>query len=145
MDEIGRMVNRLSSKIKREFRNLPAFKKLDNVSSTNGLIIMYIYEHGGIVNQKDLEDRFGITRSTVSKVLSLMEQKNLIIRESEESDQRKKKIILTEDAIQLSKECVKEKNEFDNKMKKVLGDKCDEFMDCLKLLDDYYNGGKKND
>ena len=143
MDDIGRMINRVSSKIKRDFKNLPSFKKLDNISSTNSFIIIYIYEHGGCVYQKEIEDRFGITRSTVSKVLSLMEQKNLIIRESEEIDQRKKKIILTNEAKELAKDCISEKNDFEANINKALGNKSKEFMNCLNILDEYFGGEKK--
>lgn len=143
MEDIGRLIGSLSNKIKREFKNLPAINKLDKVSSTNGNIIIYIYKHEGPVYQKDIEERFGITRSTVSKVLTLMEQKNLIIREEEKNDQRKKKIILTDVAIELSKEFIKEKNEFEKGIKDTLGKDTDSFIKSLKLLDLYFSGGKK--
>ena len=143
MQDVGRMIIRLNSKIKREFKKIPAIKNLDNISSTNSFIIIYIYEHGGSVYQKDIEEKFGITRSTVSKVISLMEQKNLIIREEDSNDSRKKKVSLTNDAIILSKEFVKERNEFERKINEVLGDKLESFSDSLLILDNYFNGGEK--
>ena len=45
--------------------------------------------------QKDLENAFKVRRSTVSKTVELMEQKQLIVRESVNGDARKKKLCLT--------------------------------------------------
>ncbi len=143
MNDVGRMIIRLNSKIKREFRKLPAIKKLDNISSTNSFIIIYIYEHDGAVYQKDIEERFGITRSTVSKVISLMEQKDLIKREDDLNDSRKKKVILTDKAIELSKEFIKEKNEFEKRINEVLGDNLEDFNKSLLILDSFFSGGEK--
>jgi DNA-binding MarR family transcriptional regulator len=72
-----------------------------------------------------------------------MEQKNLIIREEDSNDSRKKKVSLTSDAIILSKEFVKERNEFERKINEVLGDKLESFSDSLLILDNYFNGGEK--
>ena len=45
---------------------------------------------------QDVERRFGVTRSTSSRVLGLMERKGLIVRESVRRDARLKKIVLTD-------------------------------------------------
>ena len=59
---------------------------------------------GREVCQRDLEEAFGITRSTVSKVLDLMERKGLIERTSVERDARLKKLTLLPKAWELSKQ-----------------------------------------
>lgn len=46
--------------------------------------------------QRDLEKKFGITRSTASKVVNLMVQKELIVREKVPGDARLKKLKLTD-------------------------------------------------
>ena len=143
MNDVGRMILRLNSKIRREFMKMPSIKKLDNISSTNGFIIVYIYEHGGSVCQREIEERFGITRSTVSKVITLMEQKGLIIREEDLTDSRKKKVSLTDKAIELSKEFVKERDEFEDGINKALGNNLESFRKSLEVLDMYFSGGEK--
>ncbi len=50
----------------------------------------------GRIFPQDVERRFGITRSTSSRVLALMERKGLIVRESVPRDARLKKIVLTD-------------------------------------------------
>ena len=47
------------------------------------------------IYQRDLEETFGITRSTVSKNINLMVQKGLIVREGVAHDARLKKLVLT--------------------------------------------------
>ena len=47
----------------------------------------------------ELESEFGITRSTASRVLRLMEQKGLVERQSVPQDARLKKLVLTPKAL----------------------------------------------
>lgn len=138
---IGNKINKLSYIIKREFSKLKAIEKLDRISATNGFILMYIYDSKEDVFQKDIENNFGMTRSTASRVISLMVQKNLIIRENVLKDQRLKKLILTDESKELCKEVSKEILEFENKLTKNL-DK-EEFNKNLELIYSNLNGGKK--
>lgn len=69
------------------------------ISGTNVRILHYLYEHEGKdVFQRDIENAFDIRRSTVSKVVQLMEQKELISRQSVNGDARLKRIVLTDKA-----------------------------------------------
>ena len=66
------------------------------MTGANAWIIGYIAEHRDKdVFQKDFEEEFGITRSTASKVVNLMEKKGLIARCSVPGDARLKKLTLT--------------------------------------------------
>ena len=136
---IGDKINKLSYIIKREFLKLPAIEKLDRISATNGFILMYIYDSKKDVFQKDIENHFGMTRSTASRVISLMEQKNLLIRESVEKDQRLKKLSLTEESRLLCVEVSNQIIEFDNKLTTNL-DK-ERFVKDLDLICSNLNGG----
>jgi DNA-binding MarR family transcriptional regulator len=60
------------------------------------------------VYQKDLEKRFEIRRSTATQILSLMEKNGLILRQPVPRDARLKRLVLTEKAIEMHKEVVKE-------------------------------------
>lgn len=72
-------------------------------TGNNEWIIGYLSENSDRdIYQKDLEDHFTIARSTVSKVLRLMERKGLIQRESVAYDARLKKIVLTEKAKKIN-------------------------------------------
>lgn len=65
----------------------------------NAEIIIYLSRHEGEeIFPQDLEQRFGLTRSTISRVLALMERKGLIEREPVKRDARLKRIVLTDRA-----------------------------------------------
>lgn len=108
----------LNTRLKRKVVNIPEIMELDDLSGTNGFIIGYIYKSEKPVYQKDLEREFGITRSTASKVLSLMEKKCLIERKSVDSDARLKEIVLTKKAIELNNKVISALDRFDKKLLK---------------------------
>ncbi len=80
-------------------RNSELKKEVDNMTCSNGWIIGHLTrmeKMGQVVYQRDFENDFGITRSTASKVLKLLEKKGMITRTAVSHDGRLKKIELTE-------------------------------------------------
>ena len=72
-------------------------EEAEDVSNGNVDIIVYLARHDNEeIFPQDIEQRFGVTRSTSCRVLGLMEQKGLIARESVKRDARLKKIVLTD-------------------------------------------------
>lgn len=100
---VGLELRSLNNLIKRYIDNLPEKKQADSITGTNGWIIGYISKHPDQdIYQKDLEEHFSITRSTASRVITLMERKGLVKRESVASDARLKKLVLTQKALDVS-------------------------------------------
>ena len=98
---IGLELRTLNNLIRRYFEFASHKNEIETITGNNGWIIGFLgkkEEAGKDVYQKDIEDHFNITRSTVSNVLSLMESKDLIQRMAVEKDARLKKIVLTEKA-----------------------------------------------
>ncbi len=94
---LGHEIHVLSNLICRQIDNSPIKMKIEDATGNNTWIISYIAQKGDTdVFQKDLEKQFGITRSTASKVVSLMVRKGLIERQSVPEDARMKKLVLTE-------------------------------------------------
>lgn len=97
--KLGKDIHRLDVSIGRNLCQNLQLCGVEDVSGTNGRIIRFLSEHENTdVYQRDLEKEFGITRSTASRVLTLMEQKGLIIRSGVSHDARLKKLTLTEKA-----------------------------------------------
>ena len=91
---IGRELRSLSNLIMRQVERQQ--KDMDTVTAANGWIIGYIADNSPRdIYQRDLEETFGITRSTVSKNINLMVQKGLIVREGVAHYARLKKLVLT--------------------------------------------------
>lgn len=101
---IGLELRSLNNIIMRFMENNTHKKYIDSITGTNGWIIGYIAHHADKdVFQKDLEQKFSITRSTASKVINLMVQKGLIERHPVSHDARLKKLVLTPKALEFSK------------------------------------------
>lgn len=84
-----------------ETQGLPRPKDGRGISGTNLFIMAYLYEHRDRdIFQKDLEEQLNVRRSTISKVLQIMEEKELIRREQVARDGRLKKIVLTEQSME---------------------------------------------
>lgn len=99
---IGMELHSLSNMNRRYMDNNSHKQVVDSITGTNGWIIGYL-DHNSErdVFQKDLEDAFSITRSTVSKVVNLMVQKGLVERSPVEYDARLKKLTLTQKSLEL--------------------------------------------
>lgn len=101
---IGLELRTLNNLIRRYFDFSSHKNEIETITGNNGWIIGYLGDkaaEGVDIYQKDIEDHFNITKSTVSNVLSLMEQKGLIKRQAVDKDARLKKIVLTKKAEEL--------------------------------------------
>ncbi len=103
---VGKAIRSLNNMIMRRFdSNRPDKEVLERITGTNRWVIGFMVDQqraGKTVYQRDLEEAFGVTRSTVSKVLDLMVQKGLIERQSVAHDARLKKLVLLPKAMELS-------------------------------------------
>ncbi len=86
----------------------------DGTTAYHGRIIGYLYAHRDTdVFQRDIENHFGIRRSTVTKVLQVMESNGLITRTAVLSDARLKKLTLTQKAEDMHEHFRKEIDNFE--------------------------------
>ena len=103
---LGRQIGHVSHLFRRSIYNLIASESRDftddSLTGRNFWVLRYLQDHPGEdVFQKDLEAAFKIRRSTVSRMMELMEQKGLLTRESVGGDARLKRLALTPKAEEL--------------------------------------------
>ena len=124
---------------------LESIEALERVSGTNSFILVYILEKE-IVFQKDIEKEFGITRSTASKVISLMESKGLIIRKSVSNDLRLKQLVLTDEAKKIVLAVKEDLNKFEKRLTYGLTEEEKELLSSIlgKIEKNIFEGGKNN-
>ena len=121
--EIGFQVRTLSNLIRRNFENFGSVKKQQCLTGAHGWVIGYLYNNRHRdVFQRDFESEFSIRRSTITKMLTLMEKNDLITRESVEDDARLKKIVLTDKALKLQSQVSKDIKELEEKMSKDISE-----------------------
>ncbi len=93
--KIGMEVRALSKYIGRYLNNI---QSQYDITGPQGLILMYIYQTDEDVYQRDIEKFFNIRRSTATGLITSLEEKEYIIKESVMSDARLKKLVLTKKA-----------------------------------------------
>lgn len=117
-------VKQLSNLIQRKFFKSEVKKKVDTMTFSHGWVIGYLYDNRNrCVLQSELEKEFRIRRSTITKILQLMEKNGLICRVPVENDARKKQLVLTPKAMQLHILVMNEMDETDRKIKKGINKK----------------------
>ena len=101
--DCGVWINILSHKLKKRMNaNMQSL----GLTGMQSHVIHYVLVKSaeGPVFQRDLERTFGLSRSTATGMLQLMERNGLILRESVASDARLKSLILTEKALHLDEQ-----------------------------------------
>lgn len=119
----------LSHVLKRYMDSSTSKKYVDNLTGTNGWVIGYLWSNRDHdVFQRDIEEEFSIRRSTVSKILKLMEEKELIKREGVEYDARLKKLVLLPKSLEIQKMI---DEDFDHMYKKAFANLTDQEIESL--------------
>lgn len=95
---LGFEINAVSNMLKRK-----ALKPDNSLTKMQMWIIGFVYNKENCdVFQGDIEKTFHITRATASDILKRMERDGLITRTSSSCDARRKKIMLTDAAVQIA-------------------------------------------
>ena len=99
--DCGAWINLLSHKVKAR---LNAMLQDLGITAVQSRVIYYILAHyeEGPVFQRDIERVFGLSRSTATGILQLMEKNGIIRRESVARDARLKSLVPTERAFELA-------------------------------------------
>ncbi len=99
MEECNKLcfeVKRLGHAIERSIRNDMSRQGFDDMTNMHGWILGYLYRNKDVdVYQKDIEKEFGISKSTVTNIIQLMEDKGYVIRKADKYDSRLKVVKLT--------------------------------------------------
>lgn len=114
-EHIGFQVHRLHILCKR-LVDQQAFGDMDDPpTKTQTWVMSFLYENRGRdIFQRDIQEQFGVRRSTVTGILQLMEKNGWITRQSVGEDARLKKIELTPQAVELHErvgECIRKSEE----------------------------------
>ena len=101
--DCGAWINLLSHKVKKRLNGI--LQDLD-ITAVQSRVIYYILVHcqDGPVFQRDVENAFGLSRSTATGILQLMEKKGIIHLESVPSDARLKSLVPSQKAVELNAE-----------------------------------------
>lgn len=114
---IGTEVKALSNLIHRKFEHSKSKLKVSNLTGMQSWIIGYLYENSAKdIFQRDIETAFSVRRSTVARILKLMEEHDLVIRESVDNDARLKKLRLTQKAIAINETIISDMDKVESQL-----------------------------
>ena len=113
--DFGLKLNILSHKLKKRLN--AELSKL-GITGVQSRILHYILVHRAHdpVFQRDIENAFGLSRSTATGILQLLERDGLIRRESVSSDARLKSIVPTEKAARIDAQVLESIVEIEQKL-----------------------------
>ncbi len=101
-------------------------------------IIHYLCTHRKeTIHQRDIEKIITSRRSTTSGILNTMEKNNLIKRINSQQDARSKQVVLTDYSKKISKQMVKQKEIFENKLKENISE--NELINFFKVTEKIKN------
>lgn len=130
---IGKDIHIVSNKICRKMDQLTG--RFDCTHSQFTVILYLIKNRERDVFQRDIEEEFGIRRSSVSATLSNLEEKGYIKRSSVSQDARLKKITVTDKGEKIVEESMKNINEFEKELiSQITKEELDIFYRVLNKL-----------
>lgn len=132
-------MRRVNNLIFRKVNQFLHANGVDDVTPMHNWIMAYLYHRREEeVFQRDIERDFSITRSTVTNILQLMEQKGYIVRQSVPQDARLKKLVLTDAGASTHERMMAALHEADNYVTGLLTP--EENAELLRLLNKLYAG-----
>ena len=129
----GREIRIISNLMRRRLDSSAVMTRAKNITGTGGWLLGYLYANRDRdIYQRDVEKEFSIRRATSSKVITRLEDKGFVRRESVDCDARLKKLVLTEEGIKIQRDVCRELDDFDEKLISVLTE--DEQKTLFELL-----------
>lgn len=144
---IGYEVKTLNNMIFRDMIASSARKGMDELTMMHGWILGYLYHNQEKdIFQKDLENEFCISKSTVTNIIKLMEKKGYITRESVSSDARLKKLSLTDTGLMMHQMQVEILDEQEQRLKEMISEEeLKIFLHTIHTLRSKIKEGLEND
>ena len=129
---IGKKINILSKRIHRRIGKEASQYGLTDIQAKILAFVRFNSDKRDIF-QRDIEEEFGIRRSSVTSVLQLMEKNGYITRASVSEDARLKKIVLTEKGLEIQRNVYDFILRFERSLRDELTE--DEFNILISLID----------
>lgn len=124
--------------VKNEAQQATTASLDSSLSRSSSCIINYLYDHSDEdVFQRDLEREFQVRRSSMSKGLTLLEQKGYINRVSVSTDHRLKKIVLTSKAHMIVDKIKTDREKLEQKLTaNICADELEKFISTINKIKD---------
>lgn len=130
---IGQSIRNLSNLIRRR---LDASSSKAMIRGSQGRVLHYILAQTHDVYQKDIEEEFHLRPSTASGILKLMEKNELIQRVSLPSDNRLKRILITEKGESMKEQVMHDVQDMEDELVKGIdAEKLQLFLEVVQQME----------
>lgn len=130
----ARSIGRLNNQLRRRIELLSAKKEF---SGSQGRTLHFLLAQTDDVFQKDIEEEYGIRPPTATELLKQMEKKGLLTREPVPYDNRLKKIVLTDKALQYQEQVVADLTELEEALTRdIPEEKMQVFFEVMRKMMD---------
>lgn len=134
---VGPHIKYLNHAFARKFSEIARNEGMDEFSIVHGHILGFLLHNGHRdIYQRDLEETFNITRSSVTGVVKLLEKKGCITRQSVAGDARLKKLCLTPQGMEI---CRRTKLALDQvedlAVRGLTPEQCQQFLALCRIIE----------
>ena len=135
-ESVGHALHVLDITMRRFLDTYSHKRQNELLTGANVWVIQFIAEHSdGPVYMRDVERRFGITRSTASKVVDMLAKKGFVERHIGETDGRLRRLTLTPQAQALLQTIRVDREMMENVLLRgFTANECDTFLSYLSRM-----------
>lgn len=133
-------ISSLANQIRRE---IDAFSAGSGLTGAQGRVLHFLLAQTRDIYQKDVEEEFSLRAPTASDLLTRMEADGLITRVPDEKDRRRKKILLTQKALQYQGRVIEDLQTLETKLTKdIRSEDLEVFFAVVRQMQDNLNTQK---
>ena len=132
--------------IRMNLLQVPASQKLSGILRGELFVLNYLYNHEGGIHPKELSEKLSVSTARIASLLNHMEEKHLVVRETDPEDSRQVLVRLTPDGLETIRRCRSDVLANVERMLEGLGpDDAREYIRIQeKIYSNYLKSGKKN-
>ena len=133
-------------RIRMNLLQVPASQKLSGILRGELFVLNYLYNRDEGVHPKELSEKLSVSTARIASLLNHMEEKHLVVRETDLQDSRQVLVRLTPDGLDAIRRCRSDVLANVERMLEGLGpDDAREYIRIQeKIYNNYMNSGKKN-
>lgn len=132
--------------IRMNLLQVPASQKLSGILRGELFVLNYLYNREDGVHPKELSEKLSVSTARIASLLNHMEEKHLVVRETDLQDSRQVLVRLTPDGLEAIQCCRRDVLANVERMLEALGpDDAREYIRIQeKIYSNYMKNGKKN-
>lgn len=132
--------------IRMNLLQVPASQKLSVILRGELFVLNYLYNREDGIHPKELSEKLSVSTARIASLLNHMEEKHLVVRETDPEDSRQVLVRLTPDGLDAIRRCRSDVLSNVERMLEGLGpDDAREYIRIQeKIYSNYLKSGKKN-